>query len=82
MAQVLSDFHYTKLRMELTKNADGAGVIVLHMDGSNPKTLNGHPFSFNIKIESDFNKLAYLAQGGMQTLTDVIREADRQEKRK
>ncbi len=82
VAQVLSDFHYTKLRMELTKNADGAGVIVLHMDGSNPKTLNGHPFSFNIKIESDFNKLAYLAQGGMQTLTDVIREADRQEKRK
>ncbi len=82
VAQVLSDFHYTKLSMELTKNADGAGVIVLHMTGSNPKTLDGHPFAFNISIESDFNKLASLAQGGMQALTDVIRESSQPVTRK
>ena len=82
MAQVLSDFHYTKMSMELSKSADGAGVIVLHMDGSNPKTLEGHPFSFNISIESDFHKLARLAQGGMRALADVIQQTDRPATRK
>jgi len=82
VAQVLSDFHYTKMSMELSKSADGAGVIVLHMDGSNPKTLEGHPFSFNISIESDFHKLARLAQGGMRALADVIQQTDRPATRK
>lgn len=77
VAQVLSDFQYKKLSIELNKAVEGKGVIVLHMDGSNPKALNGHPFAFNISIESDFNKLGRIAQGGLKAVTDVIRQTDR-----
>jgi hypothetical protein len=77
VAQVLSDFYYKKLDIELNKAADGKGVIVLHMDGANPKILDGHPFAFNISIESDFNKLGKIAQGGLKAVTDVIRQTDR-----
>ncbi len=47
------------------------------MEGSNPRVLEGHPFSFNISIESDFNKLGRIAQGGLKAVTDVIRQTDR-----
>jgi hypothetical protein len=77
VAQVLSDFYYKKLDIELDKEADGKGAIVLHMDGANPKILDGHPFAFNISIESDFNKLGKIAQGGLKAVTDVIRQTDR-----
>lgn len=77
VAQVLSDFQYTKLSIELNKAAEGKGVILLHMDGANPKALDGHPFAFNISIESDFNKLGKIAQGGLKAVTDVIRQTDR-----
>ena len=73
VAQVLSDFRYEKLSMELNKAPDGTGVILLRMTGANPKVLEGHPFAFNIKIESDFNKLGRIAQGGLKTVTDALR---------
>ena len=38
---------------------------------------DGHPFAFNISIESDFNKLGKIAQGGLKAVTDVIRQTDR-----
>ena len=81
VAQVLSDFRYKKLAIELSKAADGAGVIVLHMDGANPKVLEGHPFAFNIRIDSDFHKLGYIAQGGLKALTDIMRQLERPSKR-
>jgi hypothetical protein len=77
VAQVLSDFYYKKLRIELNKAPEGKGVIVLRMEGANPKVLDGHPFAFNISIESDFNKLGAIAQGGLRAVTDVIRQTDR-----
>ncbi len=77
VAQVLSNFHYKELSIELDKSADGPGTILLRMEGSNPRVLEGHPFSFNISIESDFNKLGRIAQGGLKAVTDVIRQTDR-----
>ncbi len=75
VAQVLSDFRYNKLTMELDKAADGDGVIMLRMEGANPKVLDGHPFAFNIKIESDFDKLGRIAQGGLKGVTDAIQRS-------
>ena len=77
VAQVLSDFYYKKLSIELNKAPEGKGVIVLHMNGANPKVLDGYPFAFNISVESDFNKLGKIAQGGLKAVTDVIRQTDR-----
>jgi hypothetical protein len=75
VADVLSDFRYEKLSMELTKAPNGEGTIMLRMEGANPKVLDGHPFAFNIKIESDFDKLGRIAQGGLKSVTDVIRRS-------
>jgi hypothetical protein len=77
VAQVLSDFHYKKLSIEMNKAAEGTGVIMLRMDGANPQILEGHPFAFNISIESDFDKLGAIAQGGLKAVGDVIRQTDR-----
>jgi Dicarboxylate transport len=79
VAQVLSDFHYVKLSMALDKPPEGEGVLMLRMEGANPKVLEGHPFAFNIKIESDFQKLARIALGGLKSVTDVLQQggADR-----
>lgn len=75
VAQVLSDFHYKTLSMSLDKSPEGEGVIMLRMEGANPKVLEGHPFAFNIKIESDFEKLARIAQGGLKSVTEAIRRS-------
>ena len=77
VAQVLSDFRYKKLSMELTKEASGTGAIMLRMDGSNPAVYDGYPFAFNIRIESDFHKLGRIALGGVEAVTDVIRQPER-----
>lgn len=77
VAQVLSDFRYKKLSMELTKEASGTGAIMLRMDGANPAVYDGYPFAFNIRIESDFHKLGRIALGGVEAVTDVIRRPER-----
>ena len=80
--QVLSDFRYEKLSMDLNKAADGTGSILLRMKGNNPAVYDGHPFAFNINIESNFHKLGRIALGGIQALADAIRKTDHQESRK
>jgi hypothetical protein len=80
--QVLSDFRYETLSMELNKAADGTGSILLRMKGNNPAVYEGHPFAFNINIESNFDKLGRIALGGIQALVDAIGKTDRSESRK
>lgn len=77
VAQVLSDFHYKKLSMEINKAPDGIGVVMLRLEGANPAVLEGHPFAFNISIESDFHKLGRIAQGGLKAVSDVVRSVDK-----
>jgi hypothetical protein len=72
VAQVLSDFRYKKLSMTLNKAPEGMGTILLHMEGANPSVLEGHPFAFNISLESDFHKLGRIAQGGLKAVSDVV----------
>ncbi len=77
VAQVLSDFRYKTLSMELTKEASGTGAIMLRMDGANPAVYDGYPFAFNIRIESDFHKLGRIALGGVEAVTGAIRRPER-----
>jgi hypothetical protein len=77
VAQVLSDFHYKKLSMTIDKAPEGMGVVTLHMEGANPAVLEGHPFAFNINIESDFHKLGRIAAGGLKAVSDVVQSVDK-----
>ena len=75
--QVLSDFRYNKLTMDLNKSADGEGSILMRLEGNNPAVYEGHPFAFNINIESNFDKLGRIALGGIQALADALRKTER-----
>ena len=77
VSKVLSDFHYQKLTMRLDKQAKGLGTIMLQMEGSNPAVYKGHPFAFNIRIESDFDKLGRIAFGGAQTFSEALKKAQK-----
>ena len=56
VSQVLTDFHYRTLTLQLDKPAGEIGVAMLRMEGANPEALDGRPVVFNIRIESDYNK--------------------------
>ncbi len=77
VSQVLSDFRYRTLTMKLDKEAKGLGTILLQMEGSNPAVYKGHPFAFNIRIESDFDKLGRIAFGGAQSFSEALRRAQK-----
>ena len=77
VSKVLSDFHYRTLTMRLDKQAKGLGTIMLRMEGSNPAVYKGHPFAFNIRIESDFDKLGRIAFGGAQTFSEALKRAQK-----
>ncbi len=77
VSKVLSDFRYQKLTMRLDKEAKGLGTILLQMEGSNPAVYKGHPFAFNIRIESDFDKLGRIAFGGAQTFSEALKRAQK-----
>jgi hypothetical protein len=50
---------------------------MLQMEGSNPAVYKGHPFAFNIRIESDFDKLGRIAFGGAQTFSEALKRAQK-----
>ncbi len=75
--QALSDFHYDKLALDLDKAANGEGAVVLHLEGSNPAVLKGHAFNVNIRIESNFDRLADLAMLSLRSAEELLRRAAR-----
>jgi hypothetical protein len=73
--QALSDFHYDALTLELEKAAQGQGTLLLHLDGRNPAVMNGQAFRFNIRVESNFDRLAELALVNLQSVQKLLRQA-------
>jgi dicarboxylate transporter DctA-like protein len=73
--KALSDFHYDRLSLDFDKNADGAGTVLLHMEGSNPEVMSGQPFIFNIRVESNFDQLADYALLSLRSAQDLLRRA-------
>jgi len=73
----LADFHYESLSLALDKEAAGQGTVRITIRGSNPQVMDGHPFVFNIKVESDFDRLTELALSSMSATQDLLRRAER-----
>jgi hypothetical protein len=76
--QALADFHYDSLSLDLDKSAEGEGTVLLHLRGANPAVLQGQVFQFNIRVESDFNRLAELALLSLRSAQDLLRQAARE----
>ncbi|WP_374383994.1 YdbH domain-containing protein [Dongia sp.] len=49
--EALSDFHYEKLILDLTRNLTGDVVLGLHIAGRNPSFYDGYPVEFNLSVE-------------------------------
>lgn len=71
--RALADLHYRVLALDLDLGRGAKGAIRIRLQGSNPKVLDGHPFVFNIKLETDFERLAALVLGGMETGKAIMR---------
>jgi hypothetical protein len=73
--QALSDFQYDKLSLELDKSETGEGTVMLHLEGSNPAVLQGQVFNFNIRIDSNFDRLADIALLSLKSAEELLRRA-------
>jgi hypothetical protein len=73
--EALTDFHYDSLAMEIDQEASGAGVVLLKLLGHNPAVLDGRPFQFNIKFESNFDRLTDLALRSLTAAQELLRRA-------
>ena len=73
--KTLSNFRYQTMTVGLEKLEDGTGSLKLSMKGSNPKVYQGHPFIFNINLESNFDNLAKFALQGLETADNVLKWA-------
>jgi hypothetical protein len=73
--KTLSDFHYKTMSIGLEKSEAGEGHLTLRMEGKNPKVYNGHPFVFNIRLESNFDNLAKFALQGIDTADNILKWA-------
>lgn len=70
----LSDFRYETLVLELNQIESGNGTILIKLAGHNPAVLDGRPFNFNIKFESDFDRLTDFVIGSMTAAQDLLRK--------
>lgn len=73
--RTLADFHYRKLTVRIDKAPTGEGVLKLRLEGSNPKVYKGHPFVFNVNLESNFDNLANFALQSLETADNVLKWA-------
>lgn len=75
--RVLSGFQYEKLSLDLDKRADGEGTVLLTMHGRNPDVEADQPFNFNIRIESNFDRLVELALVSLTSAQQLLDQAAR-----
>ena len=73
--RALSDFHYDRLSLDLDKSPAGEGTVMLRLQGSNPAVLQGQPFNFNIRVVSNFDRLAEVALLSLRSAQDLLRRA-------
>ena len=75
--QALSDFHYDKLALALDKSATGEGTVLLQLEGQNPAVMSGQVFHFNIRVDSNFDRLADIALTSLRSAQELLRRATR-----
>lgn len=69
----LSDFHYTKLELDLDRSLAGDVSLGLHIGGSNPSFYNGYPVELNLTISGRLDEVLRKGLAGYQ-VPDMIEE--------
>lgn len=57
VAQALSNYHYTRMELELNYTPDGNAVIQATLQGSNPDFQSGRAINLNLKLEENLLEL-------------------------
>ena len=73
LQDALADFHYTEMTMTLDRSVTGDGSLLIHLKGANPAVLDGHPFNLNIRLETNFDRLATIFIAGYAAATDLLK---------
>ena len=66
-----------QITLDLDKAESGEGTVLLHLEGRNPAVMSGHPFIFNIRLESNFHHLADIAMLSLRSAADLLRRSAR-----
>ncbi len=72
MIEALEDFHFEVLDLSIDKDADGRGHARIRLTGNNPAVLDGHPFVFNINVETDVDRLAEVLARAYSIAEDAL----------
>jgi hypothetical protein len=72
----LGDFHYEVLTIEFVRGEGGTGSLLLRLQGQNPtaSALKGQKINFNIRLESNFDRLTELALHSVKTVNELLRQ--------
>ena len=68
----LSDFHYDVLTIDLDRRENGEGFILLHLEGRSPTAHGDRTFNFNIRVESNFDRLTDIALQSIAAAHDLL----------
>jgi hypothetical protein len=71
MLQALEDFRYEELILEADMDDNDQVNLLLSILGHNPQVLDGHPFRFNIALNSNFSPILEALRQGYE-LTDSL----------
>ena len=71
--KALANFHYQSLTLGLDRAADGAGTLLAKLAGSNPGVLDGHPFAINLRLDTNFDKLALILLDSYAAASRLLR---------
>jgi len=53
----LSNFHFSRIAMDVNKPLDGATDLTLHVAGANPDLYDGYPIELNVNVTGDLDKV-------------------------
>jgi len=66
---------FDRLSLDLDKSAKGEGTVMLRLQGNNPAVLSGRPFDVNVRVDSNFDRLADTALLSVRSEPDMLRRA-------
>lgn len=73
LLDVLNDFHYQSLELNIDKEAGGAASILLSTAGSNPAVLDDQPFVLNVTVSTHLDKLLAVLSGALSLSQKALR---------
>jgi hypothetical protein len=53
----LSNFHFSRIAMDVNKPVGGTTDLTLHVAGANPDLYDGYPIELNVNVTGDLDKI-------------------------